>query len=176
MTVARLARRAAAAVGRRASRSGHPPSLGLGKLLGESPWGEIELARLVKSTLLGVTALGAAWFGASGATGWSRLMLWMAIGIGALLVAGLGMTRWLIAGLASVRCERRRLLAFLAISAASSGREAAACADEGAVCTAPGMARYHRLGCELAVGKALVEVGPEAVAEQRLLPCGICAP
>jgi hypothetical protein len=119
------------------------------------------------------------WYGSSGTVDLNSQTRWLALGILGLIVGGLGMSVWLLAGLRAVTDLKREVLDELSRRLPV---EAAAAAPAGsapgttALGTAPGMRRYHRAECLMIAGKDATWAEAHAHVEAGLVPCGVCRP
>jgi hypothetical protein len=131
--------------------------------------------------LLAVAGLLASYIGVSGTVLWSRQLLWLGIGIGAVGVGGLGVMGWLLVAFRNVRLRQAAasaaLLSRLVLDDSTRSPHTLggppAGADDAAVATyvaADGMTHYHRPGCLLLREKTTHPVVPGA----DLTPCGVC--
>ena len=134
------------------------------------PWMANDLLRWF--TILGAAAAGlvVAWWGASGTTRTSVLVMWINVGAGALIVAGLANMRWLLQGRRAVALRRRSVLPL--VTALTSGTVVAAGDDVRVAVT--GTSRHHRPDCAAVAGKT-VDEGTVAEHERAgRQPCGLC--
>lgn len=136
------------------------------------PWRVEDLLRwyaVLGTSLIGLTV---AWWGVSGTVDLARGITWLDVAVVALVVGGLGNTRWLLQGRRAVAARRRDELP----DALELGRTRPwpAAEDELRVAV-PGTTRHHRRGCPAVTGKPGQEL---AVAEHERAgrtPCGLCA-
>lgn len=121
------------------------------------------------------------WAGISGTADLKKQTRWLGFGIGSLIVAGLGMVTWLVAGLVSIAKLRRGVMRDLAVRypEAENARGSEETAQHQAVGTfgiATGMRRYHRADCDILVDKEVRWLDSESLHFAGALPCGMCDP
>jgi hypothetical protein len=146
---------------------------------GNEPWTRRDAVLPGLLMLAGVVVLFIGWLGISDAVALNRQTRWLAVSIVGLIVGGLGMVLWLLAGLATVTRLRRAVLAEANRRADSTARRTAprtTVATAEGYGVAEGMRRYHRADCLMLQGKQATMGEPAAFAEAGLTPCGVCLP
>ncbi|MGQ0624834.1 MAG: hypothetical protein ACT4PP_09355 [Sporichthyaceae bacterium] len=124
---------------------------------------------------LAVIGLAVGWLGVSDTVELDSQARWFAVGILALIVGGLGVLSWLLAGLRNVAIARREVLT-------ETDRRypapiaAAADVSAGVYGSVAGMRRFHTLDCLMLTGKQLVTADAAGHRAAGLQPCGICLP
>jgi hypothetical protein len=139
-----------------------------------TPWEERDLARLASACLVGLTALAVAAYVASRTDSWPRQMLWIAVGVGAVLYSAIGVVRWLIAGLGTVRMVRRTVVDDLQ-AAVSRGSADVLTPDDVRRVVGASMQRVHRPGCAFVAGKVVEAVDHREIRARGLRSCEACA-
>lgn len=146
----------------------------------DEPWGRGPLALLVVLAGLGVLGMIVGWVGISGTADLEEQTRWLGVGIGSLILAGVGMVAWLVAGLVSLATLRRSVLRDLAVAypAEVTARrdETAPLQAVGTFGIAAGMRRYHRADCDILHGKDVRWLDAAALQSSEALPCGMCKP
>jgi hypothetical protein len=143
----------------------------------EAPWRSGELVRVVAVAAVGLVGMGVAWYGASGQADWPDILPWASLGAAAATVAVLAFVAWLMAALRRVRSLRQELMPRLEAAVVARSAVAAAPLASGAeFVAAPGMTRFHRPDCPLAVGKPVRPLTPDETRVAGLGPCGVCCP
>jgi hypothetical protein len=136
-----------------------------------------DLTRTTRTVLAGAVGVTVGWVGASGTALISRQLLWAAVSVAGVILAGMGMVSWLLAGLRVVYQVSQEALAPLHTQprtpSAVTSAVLALPTTGAAMVTAPGMTRFHNADCLLVRGKR-VEVVP--AAGHALRPCGVCRP
>ena len=141
------------------------------------PWHRGDRLRLAFLTLTSAGGLSLCWWMVAGATDGVTQLAWTEAGIVALIVGAAAETAWLVAGHRAVSRLKRALTAQLAtVATAMEPQRRAAGPDGGAVCAGPRMTRYHRGGCPLVQGKAVVWGSVEENVRAQRRPCGVCTP
>ncbi|MGQ0629630.1 MAG: hypothetical protein ACT4P1_01210 [Sporichthyaceae bacterium] len=143
-----------------------------------TPWARGDRVVLAVCLAGGLIGLVIGWFGISDTVDLDSQARWLAFGILALIVGGLGMLNWLLSGLRNVTIARRGVLLETdrrhpaPTVAPSPGAEASG----GVYGTVAGMRRFHTVDCLMLDGKA-ADFGDAAThAAAGLRPCGICLP
>jgi len=130
--------------------------------------------------VLGLEALGASlivvsWLGTSGTSRFATQITWLDFGVLGAITGHLGVMVWLLSGRRSLARRRSGLFP----SSVPDGTPTAATDHrvEPDVVTrrvfVPGMAHYHRPGCQLVAGKTVTEAGSGTQAN-ALVSCGMC--
>lgn len=140
------------------------------------PWSGRDRAVLLVAAGLGVLVMVIGWVGISGTVDLNEQAGWLAVGIGGLILAGLGMVGWLLGALAAVTALRRDVLAELASRLPATAPVDTAAGAEDGLGTAAGMRRYHRTDCALLAGKDARFAALDDHRAAGLLPCGVCRP
>jgi hypothetical protein len=144
------------------------------------PWGRGAWVVLLVLLAVGLIGMVIGWSGISGTADLEEQTRWLGVGIGSLIVAGIGMVAWLVAGLISLAKLRRGVLRDLAVSypdAKTQRRdETAPQQGVGTYGIATGMRRYHRADCDVLVDKDVRWLDAEALHFAGALPCGMCDP
>lgn len=157
-----------------------------------SPWEPSDFVRL--SVALAASGLGlvVCWYLMSGKANWHDQIPWFAGAAFSLLIMGVGVARWLLAGIREVHaalyevteavCVERLGLQPRAIgmpldeqdavSDASSTRSTTA----SAWVTGTGMTRIHRPDCPMVAGKDVWPIENADAVQAGLTACGVCAP
>jgi hypothetical protein len=146
-----------------------------------------DVLRLLTLCGLGLGGLLACWYGISGENRFHDQIGWVAGAIGSLIAAGIGMVRFILAGLRSVHGEASELMTcvrverlgeivdeqdelFAAPALAPTGTEAAG------YVTGPSMTRVHRPDCPQVRGKDVGPIADADIARLGLHRCGVCCP
>lgn len=146
----------------------------------DEPWGGGAWVVLLVLLAVGLTGMVIGWAGISGTADLEKQTRWLGFGIGSLIVAGIGMVAWLVAGLVSIAKLRRGVMRDLAVrypeATAQHGNETASLRAVGTFGIATGMRRYHRADCDILADKDVQWLDSEAVRSTGALPCGMCSP
>lgn len=128
--------------------------------------------------LLGLIAITAAWFGASGTASPTAQAVWLNVAVGGFVVASAGFGLWLMRGRAAVGARRVSLVALerpapepaspRLVHASPRPAPRGATAPIHAV-RVPGTRRVHDPECPLVAGKEIEPVAPGSGE-----PCGVC--
>lgn len=137
------------------------------------PWPLYHLLSWFGRLAVGVVTMLVAWWGVSGTTQLSRLILWVNIAVVGLTVTGLANLVWLLEGRRAVATRRRAVLRGLDESWLDIVRPAGASAPETAVASSV-MTRYHLPDCAAVRGKQVEPLPLAAHASAGRTPCGIC--
>jgi len=164
------------------------PHSGLGALVDETaaratavrgPWSSDHLVRALLGNGLGGLLIATAWFQAAIAdTDAVRTrMTWLVLAIVGLVVAGVSNALWLFRGRQALTIARVALMADMreGLRPAPEGDGPRHRAVERFV-SAPGMTRYHRPTCSLAIGKELTARTAAAWSRAGMSPCEVCEP
>jgi hypothetical protein len=146
---------------------------------GPEPWARRDAVLPGLLMLAGVIVLVIGWLGISDAVALERQTRWLAVSIVGLIVGGLGMVLWLLAGLTRVNRLRHAVVAAAERRVALAARAAAAPDAHAAPAgfgVAAGMRRYHRSDCLMLQGKTATTGEPADLAKSGLTPCGVCLP
>ena len=142
------------------------------------PWRITHLMLVYVLNGLGAIALASAWYGASGTAKSGAQIRWVILGSAALIVMGTANTLWLLVGRSAVTARKRLILRpveLLRSQGESAERPVVEVVDD-RVFSAPGMERYHRPACQLAVGKDAQALSVSEATRAGLKPCGVCEP
>jgi hypothetical protein len=154
----------------------------------EWPWQGQDVIRVAWMTLLGLTGLGVCWFGASGAADFQNQINWIAGAAAALVLAGIGMIGWLLAGFREVHRASHQVATvlrtdYLHLTMAnaldddltSPARSAAVPSQSpDTYVVGPAMTRAHTPDCLLVRGKAVVEIAAADIRWRGLESCEVC--
>lgn len=143
------------------------------------PWRDNDVVAVSVTALLGVVAVVAAWFGASGEVAVARQALWLNVAVGGFAVFAGGNSVWLMRlrraigarRVALVSLEADEVEAMTADTAAASAPSRVGSTATVRLVRGVGMSRVHDPGCPLVAGKA---VQPATVGDGE--PCGVCTP
>jgi hypothetical protein len=142
-------------------------------------WRPEDFMRWVLTVGLGGIVLVASWYVCAGDASFYRQIGPLNGAVAGVIIAGLGNVMWLLRGRRMIGERRRALLPDPVVVAAG---------DEVATGTAPsasdlelyvageGLARFHRPGCTLAVGRSWTGAPRQAHLELGRRPCGVCRP
>lgn len=143
------------------------------------PWNFGDQLRLGVTTLVGAVGLLVSWVLISGEPIWTSQIRWLAAGVTAIIVAGVGCGLWLLQGLRQVRERKRVILTHMVALTTMVPLDL----DDGTLdaagrrrCTAPRMTRYHRGACLLVQGKPVVWSSALEHEQDGREPCGVCKP
>lgn len=145
-------------------------------------WRYDEVFRLVVTSTASVLLLLLAYIGASGTARLKEQGLWLDLAIGALLLGGFGATSFLLAGFRRVYLGVGDLLRAGEVPTALGSTEAVGPSEgpEGsgaaALVSVAGTSRFHRVGCVLTNGKAVVAGGVAAHVRAGRRSCEMCRP
>ncbi len=141
------------------------------------PWTRTDAAVAGVFVLVGPVGLAIGWYRVGGTVDLNSQMRWLAFGITALIVGGLGMVVWLLAGLRAVTDLKREVLTEVEarLGPVAPARVIAPAGSTGATFgTVTGMRRYHLAHCAMLVGKDARWADEAAHSAAGLAPCGIC--
>ena len=138
------------------------------------PWSLNDLTRLTWFLIIsGVVIVGCA-AGAGQTSVYDHQLLWIVGAAVALMLSGLGWTRWLLIGSRNLRMRQRRLASITArLGAASPSATGVA---EVLLVAGPGMKRYHRVDCALVKDMPVRQASRDAHVRDGRWPCGVCSP
>ena len=139
-----------------------------------TPWDVASLRRFAEVELVGVVLLGVAWFGVSGTANQKREVVWIAVGILALVITGIAQAGLLLDALTKVRA--RRLAVLIDAGALADARLAPVGTAAASLRVAVVNGRHHHApDCVFVLGKRGLIV---ASAEEHVIagrtPCGAC--
>lgn len=143
------------------------------------PWQGEDVIIVSLTTLIGLLALGAGWFGASGSLSVSRQAAWLNAAVLGLVASSMGNCVWLLRGRRAIGARRVSLVSLTQTSVrgpAEAELEAAITnavaqpSSEAALVQVDGATRVHHLACPMLAGKTFHPAQP---ADGR--PCGMCA-
>jgi len=138
---------------------------------GPVPWRLANLLVLWVTLAAGATLLVLAWWGASATADQSSQVAWINLGVCGLIVAGVGITAWVLSGRRAVGA--RRMLLF---PDPSPGTDASPADESEPLVTAAHLTRYHRSGCPMVAGKRTRAASAARHRAAGLEPCGVCRP
>ena len=146
---------------------------------GPLPWAPPDLGRLTLFLGLGGVTLLAAWVGASGTDSYAAQLRWIALGIAALVVSGVGGALWILAGFRNTRARQRAIANTVGQvlqqpGVTSTGTVAAPATDR--LVTVESGTRYHRCSCALVAGKPSRSGSRATHKAAGLRACGVCRP
>lgn len=142
---------------------------------GPLPWAPPDLGRLTLFLGLGGVTLLAAWVGASGTDDYAVQLRWIALGIAALVMSGIGGALWILAGFRNTRARQRTIARAVGEVLQQPTITVAEPASDQLVRVESGT-RYHRRSCALVAGKPS-SGGSRATHEAAgLQACGVCRP
>jgi hypothetical protein len=141
------------------------------------PWALSDARTTFFTTFGGLAGIVLAWWGASGTGRLNKQVMWMVVGIVAVIGIGIGNFFWLLAGRRAVGGRRRALVdaldaATLQRSSPSHTGNGSATAKAPAHVTVAGTSRYHRPSCHLVRGKPATPVRDV----KNLTACEMCQP
>ena len=142
-------------------------------------WLPGDALTLVWTTIGGFTTIVVSYLGVSSTDRYGTQQAWVALGVGAVVLTGIGNAIWLAAGARAVAQRRHRVLERLhALTVTMSDEpvttlELPAAVDDRLVATAT-MTRFHRAGCALARGKDVQAASAEEHQAAGRRPCGVC--
>lgn len=134
-------------------------------------WRESTLIKVVVTAIIGLVAIAAGWFGASGSTSVVRQTAWLEVAIAGFTVAAAGNCLWLLRARKAIG-ERRHALITLEAADVEPGRPRPSVTSTASLelVRAEGMTRVHYRDCPLVDGKPLK---PADLSGGE--PCGVCA-
>ena len=137
-----------------------------------APWDPNDLVLLVALTLIAVSIIGVAWYGASGQGRLSQQTAWLNLAVVGIVVAGGGNLMWMARGRRSVGERRRALLTEwdTSVRASSTAAPKHRAPVGGALVRAAGMRFAHAPDCPLVAGKVTTPVAAGEGAPR----CTIC--
>lgn len=138
-------------------------------LRGWSPWSPADGLRWALVGLVGTLLAFVAWTQARGDDLLSDQIVWMSVAVIGLVVAAYGNVSWLLRARHAVISRRERLLP---LDVPSTRVGPSLCDD--VLVAGPGLRRYHRASCQLAVGKGWPNLDEARVDTTVLEPCGVC--
>lgn len=136
-------------------------------------WRDGDIALVVATALVGLIAILAAWFGASGSPTLTNQVAWLNLAVAGFAIFAIGNCLWLLRGRRAVGERRVALISLEAEEGESPVASTASTAFSTVsleLVRGAGMARVHYPDCPLVAGKALEPAGL-SVGE----PCGVCA-
>jgi hypothetical protein len=136
----------------------------------------LYVANVVGSVLLVV-----AWLRASGAASLAAQVVWLDIGVAAVIVAGVGNVAWVVSARRAIVASRRRIAEGVLAAARPSGDRDSAGASSGRpepsgapFMAGPEMTRYHIATCPLVAGKPVSPVTEADHSRRGLRRCDVC--
>lgn len=142
------------------------------------PWSADDVMRLIVGDLAGLSLICVACYETvSARSGPVRTDLsWLSLGVAGLVVAGISNGIWLLRARQAVTTARVVLLPSNDFIVGSELVMLASEAEEPRIVSAVGMSRYHRLDCQLVVGKQVQPRTPIACEKLGQRPCEVCEP
>ena len=143
---------------------------------GKLPWSLNDLTRLTSFLIVsGVVIVGCA-AGAGQTSVYDHQLLWIVGASVALMLSGLGWTRWLLIGSRNLRVRQRRLDTLTARLSSKPEARVTTTGHRELRFAAAGMTRFHRATCPLTEGKDVAGAPRNEQIARGLAPCGVCAP
>ena len=137
-----------------------------------SPWDVASWRRFAEIELVGIVLLGVAWVGVSGTPNQRHEVLWIAVGILALVITGIAQAGLLLDALSQVRA--RRLAVLIDTDALCDARIAPALGSSLRVAVPRG-SQHHVPSCVFVVGKRdLIAATLEAHVAAGRSACSAC--
>jgi hypothetical protein len=152
---------------------------------GPLPWVPRDLGRALAWVLTGGVGLLAGWVGASGTADFNVQVRWFAIAVSGLVVAGVGIALWTLAGFRNTRLRQHALAASileLVVAPTTSPviTETAAVLHEHdertALVAVEAGTRFHLGTCPLVQGKSASAAPYPDHERAGRRPCGVCRP
>jgi hypothetical protein len=153
----------------------------------DSPWNERDFLRTTGFVVLGVTLLAVCWFASSGEADFQSQIVWVAGGAASIVVAGIGLGGWLLAGIREVHREMYEVTAGMKTIVLHSPPEvmfdevddldrpvSPPAAGRAVYVIGAGMSRVHVPDCVLVRGKPTSEVGVPEILARGLGYCEVC--
>jgi hypothetical protein len=107
------------------------------------------------------------WYGAAKESDWHDDARWIVLAVAAVVVSGLGLLGWVVAGRARLTTARRHVIEALT---ERQKRRVQPRGTAGVTVTAAGMHRRHRPDCLLMDGKVAIP----AAEDDETAGCGVC--
>jgi hypothetical protein len=139
-------------------------------------WPVGAVTNLYAATLVGLAAVVAGWWGASGAAKVSGQLAWLNVTIAGVVVAGTANVVWILRARRAVGMRARRLVGHLAGDAPHAGVASAEAADGESLLAVSGLGLFHRAGCAMLAGKPATPASSEEHRRAGLAACGVCRP
>lgn len=138
-------------------------------------WRDSDLVVVSITALLGLIAIIAAWFGASGSHSLTQQAMWLNLAVAGFAVSSVGLCLWLMRGRRAIGERRVALVSLDPVedepASAPVRRPAAGSTASFDLVRAPGMRRVHDPACPLVAGKPVERANPGDGE-----PCAVCAP
>ena len=152
------------------------PARAQGAPPGKLPWSLNDLTRLTSFLIVsGVVIVGCA-AGAGQTSVYDHQLLWIVGASIALMLSGLGWTRWLLIGSRNLRVRQRRLDTLTARLRPEPEVPLTTAGHRDLRFAADGMTRFHRVTCPLTDGKDVAAAPRNEHIARGRTPCGVCAP
>ncbi|HEX3784235.1 MAG TPA: hypothetical protein VHX38_31645 [Pseudonocardiaceae bacterium] len=166
--------------GRRAGVRQHSRTTGPGgALTAGAPWGPQILLSWAVLTLVGAVVLIVCWYSVSGDYTFDDQKTSLNLAILAVVPANLAGAALLITGRRAVGMRRTRLLCDMP---QRTRRTSASTADRdlpvaiAVLIGGSGLTHYHRMGCQMALGRDWPEAPRHTHEQEGRRPCGVCRP
>lgn len=147
-----------------------------------TPWPNGPASGLIWSNLAGLAGILGAYLALSTTPRPSTQLAWVAVAVAAATLAGVGNGMWLSASARTVRARRRSLMeratsiAAMPPEAAGSPEPATETESSAGPVAVANTLRFHRPGCVLVSGKAVISQGAGTHRSAGRYPCEICRP
>jgi uncharacterized caspase-like protein len=143
-------------------------------------WPVGAVTNLYAATLVGLAAVVAGWWGASGADRVSGQLAWLNAAVVGVVVASTANVVWILRGRRAVGMRSSALLGHLAGDTLQAGVASAEAADgtpdgESFLAVA-GLGLFHRAGCPMLTGKAAASASADEHRRVGRSTCGVCRP
>lgn len=142
-------------------------------------WQPGDAVAVLWTSIGGLAALVVSFIGVSGSDDRDTQTVWIAVGIGGVVLAAVGNAVWLAAGARAVAARRRSVVVRLDAWAGPStiaGPSFPATVTAGLPVATAAMTRYHRPDCPLVRGKPAEAADPTDHRARGRRPCGVCRP
>jgi hypothetical protein len=138
-------------------------------------WRPADVTGWVWTTITALAGIVVSYLGVSSTDHQSAQQAWIAVGVGALTVVGVGNAMWVAAGARAVAIRRAAVLRRLD-PICQRGPVDRPPSAAGALVAGPAMTRYHRADCLFARGKAVKPASAKAHRAAGRAPCPVCQP
>jgi hypothetical protein len=137
------------------------------------PWVIPDLFRWFGLSGLSLVGLVVAWWEESGTASLHTEIIWLNVGVAAIVIGGLGNMTWLLQGRRAIAIRRRDVMAAVPLGT-SPARSVPAEVDDARVAV-PGATRHHRPGCAAVAGKSVESMSVAKHERAGRRPCGLCS-